>query len=100
MIPLALGSGRMVVGSEITTSTTEHMAGIAPAPFLRYRGRSVPLNAHGAVHFPGTRLILELWRKADFSLLIRGVSFRLLPGGRQPGGYHVVVRIEMPSAAI
>ena len=28
MIPLALGSGRMVVGSEITISTTEHMAGI------------------------------------------------------------------------
>jgi hypothetical protein len=45
MIPLALGSGRMVVGSEITTSTTEHMAGIDAAPFLRYLERFVPINA-------------------------------------------------------
>jgi hypothetical protein len=38
-------------------------------------GASVPANAHGAVHFTGTQLILELWRYADFPLLIGGVSF-------------------------
>ena len=36
MISLALGSGRMVADLELTTSTTEHMAGIDTAPFLRY----------------------------------------------------------------
>ena len=45
MIPFALGSDRMVVGSEITISTTGHMAGIDAAPFLRYRGGFVPINA-------------------------------------------------------
>jgi len=29
----------------------------------------VPTNAHGAMHFP-THLILELWRYADFPVLI------------------------------
>jgi hypothetical protein len=56
MIPLALGSGRMVVGSEITTSTTEHMAGIDPAPFLRYRGRLVPINALVIINGPTSGL--------------------------------------------
>jgi hypothetical protein len=35
MIPLALGFGRMIVGLEITTSTTEHMARIDAARFSR-----------------------------------------------------------------
>ena len=35
-----------------------------------HRRRFVPINAHGAVHFTGTQLILELWRYADFSLLV------------------------------
>ena len=44
MIPLALGSGRMVVGSEITTSITEHMAGIDAV--TRSRGKE-------SIHAPG-----------------------------------------------
>ena len=28
-------------------------------------------NAHGAMHFPGTHLMLELWRHADLSGRIR-----------------------------
>jgi len=34
-------------------------------------------NAHGAVHFP-TELILELWRYADFPLLISCGGFSIL----------------------
>jgi hypothetical protein len=40
-----LGSGRVVADSEIAISTTEHMAGTDAAPFLRYLGRLVLLNA-------------------------------------------------------
>jgi hypothetical protein len=38
----------------------------------RSRPRSVPVNAHGAWSraFPGTHLILELWRYADLAVLI------------------------------
>jgi hypothetical protein len=44
LITLALGSGRMA-DSEITISTTEHMAGTNAAPFLSYLGRLVSLSA-------------------------------------------------------
>jgi hypothetical protein len=37
---------------------------------LRPCRKSVPKDAHGAVHFP-THLILELWRHADFPVPIR-----------------------------
>ena len=30
----------------------------------------VLINAHGTVHFPGAHLILELWRYADFPVVI------------------------------
>jgi hypothetical protein len=43
-------------------------------------GASVPANAHGAVHFTGTQLILELWRYAD---LRRPTSVRIRDGWAQ-----------------
>jgi hypothetical protein len=42
----------------------------------------VSINAHGAVHFSGTHLILELWRYADFSVLIGQTSAKPVFGQR------------------
>jgi hypothetical protein len=41
----------------------------------------IPVNAHGAVHFTGTQLILELWCYADLSIQIRPIPSKLVSSG-------------------
>jgi len=87
-ITFALGSGRMVADSEITISTTKHMARTDAAPFLSYLGRLVSINAHASVYFV-THLV-GITDRMEFLVTVPG-SLRMPTSSRNR---HQVVRLD------